>query len=234
MAGRGSRFLKEGEITPKPFIQVGGKPLFWWALQSINNIKYTKLIVVSLKVHDKKFNIINEFIKYGYTNVEYIFLDETTEGQLCTVLAARHFINNKEDILIINSDTYVISNIGKDIENRSNKCDGIISVYNAPGEQWSFARTDQFGKVIEVAEKNKISNNASTGLYYFSNGISFLEFADRLILNKLKTKGEYYIMPLYQEYIDKGHEINISRASEMWDLGTPPNLDDFNKLYLNG
>ena len=54
-----------------------------------------------------------------------------------------------------------------------------------PGEQWSFARADQSGKVIEVAEKKRISNNVSTGLYYFSSGYEFLNTADEIIKSKI-------------------------------------------------
>jgi UDP-N-acetylglucosamine diphosphorylase / glucose-1-phosphate thymidylyltransferase / UDP-N-acetylgalactosamine diphosphorylase / glucosamine-1-phosphate N-acetyltransferase / galactosamine-1-phosphate N-acetyltransferase len=234
MAGSGSRFKKKGESIPKPLIQTGGKPLFWWALQSIKNIKYSELIIIALDTHDKTYNLKRVFNKLGYKNVTFVFLDDVTEGQLCTVLAAKNIINNEEDILITNSDTFVISEIGKDIENKSEKCHGIISVANVVGDQWSFARTDQNGKVIEVAEKNRISNNASTGIYYFSEGIRFVEFAEKIIANKQKTKGEYYIMPLYQKYIDNGLKINISKATKMWDLGTPDNLSKFTKIYLNG
>ncbi|MDP9412820.1 MAG: hypothetical protein M3Q08_01745 [Pseudomonadota bacterium] len=31
MAGRGSRFAREGILQPKPLVDLGGKPFFWWA-----------------------------------------------------------------------------------------------------------------------------------------------------------------------------------------------------------
>ncbi|MBC8386766.1 MAG: glycosyltransferase family 2 protein [Actinobacteria bacterium] len=234
MAGRGSRFSKEGVVTPKPLIKVHGKPMIWWALQSLIGITYSKLIVVALLEHEKKYGIRDIFSKMGYHDVEYVFLNDVTEGQLCTVLTARHLINDEGDILITSSDTYVISNLGKDIVRKPDRCYGIISVANMPGEQWSFARTDYGDKVIEVAEKIRISDNASTGLYYFSNGVKFLEVADDLIAEGCKTKGEYYVIPVYQRFIDRGWNVHISKAKEMWDLGTPENLDYFEKMTSGG
>ena len=35
MAGRGSRFFDDGFISPKPLIEINGKPFFYWAARSI-------------------------------------------------------------------------------------------------------------------------------------------------------------------------------------------------------
>ena len=46
-----------------------------------------------------------------------------------------------------------------------------------------------------------------------------------------KTKGEFYVIPVYQEYIDKGHFISTNIADEMWDLGTPESISFFENNY---
>ncbi|HSX29838.1 MAG TPA: hypothetical protein VLE73_04750 [Candidatus Saccharimonadales bacterium] len=42
MAGAGSRFAKAGFTTPKPLIQVDGKPMFMKALSALEPIKANK------------------------------------------------------------------------------------------------------------------------------------------------------------------------------------------------
>jgi len=232
MAGRGSRFSNYGIDTPKPLINIKGKPMVWWALQSLKGITYSKLIVVALAKHERKYGLIDVFRKMGFRDFEYVLLNEFTEGQLCTVLSAKDYINDDEEILITSSDTYVLSDLGKDIKKKSVECRGIISVANVPGEQWSFARTDQNGKVIEVAEKKKISNNVSTGIYYFSRGNEFLDTANEIIKSRRKTKGEYYIIPVFQDYINKGRDVRLSQAKQMWDMGTPEAKINF-ELFLD-
>ena len=37
MAGRGSRFAGV-EALPKPLIELGGKPFFWWAVESVKRL----------------------------------------------------------------------------------------------------------------------------------------------------------------------------------------------------
>ena len=227
MAGKGSRFTKTGIKSPKPLIDVMGKPMVWWSLHSLKDINYSKIVVIALEEHESNYKLTNIFKNMGYSNIHYVFLDKVTEGQLCTVLAARHHIDTDEDILVISSDTYILSNLGKEIRDKSGKCHGIISVANMPGEQWSFASIDDNDKVIEVAEKKRISNNASTGLYYFNNGKEFIKTSDEIISCGEKTKGEYFIIPVYQKYIDKGREVHISKAQVMWDMGNPTALSGF-------
>ncbi|NQU80486.1 MAG: hypothetical protein HQ543_03085, partial [Bacteroidetes bacterium] len=55
-------------------------------------------------------------------------------------------------------------------------------------------------------------------------GKLFVSEAEQMVINKEKTKGEYYIMLLYQKYIKKGHKILISIAEQMTDMGTPESL----------
>lgn len=227
IAGRGSRFGEQGLTTPKPLIQVAGQPMVAWGLKSVENIPSPNLIFIALKEHEQAFgitNILNEITK-GLAKI--FLLDDVTEGQVSTVLAARSIIDNEQDLLIISPDTYVVSNIEHDICNRTHDCAGIISVANLPGNRWSFARPDENGRVIEVAEKSRISNHAGTGLYYFSKGCQFVEFADRMIKNQEKTRGEYYVMPLYKKFIEAGLQIILSQAAQVWDMGNPKALKEF-------
>jgi UDP-N-acetylglucosamine diphosphorylase / glucose-1-phosphate thymidylyltransferase / UDP-N-acetylgalactosamine diphosphorylase / glucosamine-1-phosphate N-acetyltransferase / galactosamine-1-phosphate N-acetyltransferase len=224
MAGRGSRLANTAGTTPKPLISVLGRPMVSWALKSIENVLYNQIIFVALKEHDEKFQVKKVLTLAMNRPFELLLLDGITEGQLCTVLEAKSHINTDEDLLIISSDTYVISEIGKHIAQRGSDCSGLISVASLPGNQWSFAQTDENGKVIRVAEKERISDFASTGLYYFSNGRIFVERAEEVISTGERTRNEFYVMPLYQKYIDRGEVIGISPAKHTFDMGSPEAL----------
>jgi len=144
-------------------------------------------------------------------------------------LAAKEWIDTEEDLLIMGSDTIVKSNMYRDIVQKIPICQGIISVAYMPGDRWSFALTDTQGKVLRVAEKQRISSYAGTGMYHFTNGRHFVRHSEQMIRNNETTRGEYYVMPLYQRMIDNGEYITISKATALWDMGTP---DALNK-YLN-
>jgi NDP-sugar pyrophosphorylase family protein len=226
MAGRGRRFANSSYSRPKPLIDVLGKPMFIWAIESLNGMDFSEIIFIALKEHEIQFGLselMNKFVKVPF---QLVLIGEVTEGQLCTVLAAKPLIHTSESLLIIASDTLIEGDMLADLA-KGEDIDGIISVMYLPGEQWSFAKVDSDGKVIEVAEKTRISDWASTGMYYFKSGANFVQEAERLINRNERTRGEFYIMPLYQKLIDSGLNIRISKAENMWDMGTPEALAQF-------
>lgn len=229
MAGRGSRFANEGYDIPKPLIPIAGKPMLLHALQSIIHIPRIRLIFIALQEHEKQYKLNDLLKKEIKCHFELVLLEDVTEGQLCTVMAAESYFMQNEDLLIAPSDTYIRSNLDADIQNLHPDCKGIISVANLPGERWSFAATDQDGWVIKVAEKERISDFASTGYYYFSDASYFVEEARKLIDLKEKTRREYFVIPVYQKMIDQGAKISLSHVQDVWDMGTPQAKADYEK-----
>lgn len=230
MAGRGSRYASVGYSTPKPLIEVDGKPMLYHAFRSVQHVACEKVIFIALREHEEKYGVQRIIAEQVTPDFELILLDEVTEGQLCTVLAASSYFRPGQALLIAASDSYIESDIDADI--RRSRAEGIISVADLPGEQWSFARTNEKGEVVEVAEKKRISDHASTGIYYFRDSKRFEQEARAIIDNKETTKGEYYIMPLYNKLIARGASIELSHARAMWDMGTPEAKQKF-EAYLN-
>lgn len=223
MAGRGRRFADRGYETPKPLIEVAGKPMFSWALQSLEGLSINRLVVVALEEHEAQFNLSALFREHWKekTPLKFVFLPDVTEGQLCTVIAAESFFQDDQSLIIAASDTLVKGRLAEDISRQPENSAGLISVASLPGGRWSFARTDAKGKVVEVAEKVRISDHASTGIYFFNNANQFRKYARQILDQQEKTRGEYYVIPVYQKMIDAGLWVGISPASEMWDMGTP-------------
>lgn len=235
MAGRGTRFSKEGYETPKPFIEINGKPMFAWALKSLSGLPVQKLIIVALAEHVAKFNL-KELLK-EYWQGEYIIheIDEVTEGQLCTVLSARHILNIDDDLLILSADTLVVSDLKERIVEFKHSSSGIISIMeSAEGDNWSFVKLNAEKIAVEVAEKSRISDNISTGLYYFSKVAEFLFYADKVIDSNMRVKGEFYIIPTYQMMIDDKRVIRVAQSIQMWDMGTPEAKRKFEQALKAG
>lgn len=231
MAGRGSRFADHGFADPKPLIAVAGKPMISWALKSLEGMEYSDIIFVALEEHEENWGVTEVLRKMVGPKAEVILLPEVTQGQLCTVMAARDHLN-EEGLLIASSDTYIESDLGEAIRHRPRDCRGIISVANMPGDRWSFAKVNETGQVTEVAEKTRISNHASTGLYYFANGHEFTQAANEIIGNEEKTRGEYYVIPVYAKFIQHGLQVEINQAREMWDMGTPEAKQTFERHLM--
>ncbi len=232
MAGRGSRFADIGIATPKPLIDVRGRPMYSWAMDSLPLELVEKVVFVCLREHLEQCNLQADIeTRYAKLDPVILCIDDVTEGQACTVLVARDYIDNDEPLVIYNADTYCRTSLAQTLPALQEKADGVLSVFKAPGDKWSFARTNEEGRVVETAEKNRISEWACTGLYHFSRGADFVRHADAMIADQQRTNREFYVAPLYNRLIADGADIQIDEALEVWVLGTPADLNHFNRHY---
>lgn len=228
MAGHGSRFAKVGVDVPKPLIDVRGRPMYAWAMDSLPLDLATRVIFICLAEHLEDRALERDIrARYGHLNPEIIALPRVTQGQACTVLAARGLIDDATPLAIYNADTYCRTHLAQTLPALPADVDGVLSVFEAPGDKWSFARVDAGGRVVETAEKRRISPWATTGLYWFRRGHDFVRHADAMILDSDRTGGEYYVAPVYNRLIAEGRHIRIDVADEVWVLGTPEDLAHF-------
>jgi dTDP-glucose pyrophosphorylase len=161
-------------------------------------------------------------------NCNIVQIEVVTEGAACTTLLAKDFINNENPLIIANSDQYVewnpIDFYYKMIETKS---DGGILTFKSTHPKWSFVKLDENDNVIEVAEKKPISDIATVGIYYFTRGSEYVKYAEQMIANEIRVNNEFYVAPVYNEYIKDKKRIKTFNIQKMWGLGTPEDLNLF-------
>ena len=243
MAGRGSRFQKEGYSFPKPLIDVRGKAMIEVVTKNLRPSVDHRFIFIAQKEHCEKYDVYNILKNATDNQFELIQIDGITEGAVCTVLTAAQHIDNDDDLLIANPDQYIVGGIDDFIENarKSNDSDkkekdGLIMTFESSHPKWSFARTDETGKVLETAEKRPISPHATVGLYYFRKGSDFVKGAQSMIMKDIRSNNEFYVCPVYNELIldDKNLYIHEIDLKTMHGLGTPEDLNLFLSKVDNG
>ena len=92
-------------------------------------------------------------------------------------------------------------------------------------------KLDKHGFISQVAEKNPISNHATTGIYYWQNGYDYVKYAEQMIERDIRINGEYYVCPVYNEAIQDGKKFKILDCKRMWGTGTPEDLNYFLANY---
>lgn len=225
IAGAGLRFSQAGFQAPKMLIEAAKRPLLYWALDSLKPyVSLDDAIFVCLKEHIEQ-HPLERVIRTYCPNARIIALDHITAGQAQTVLAARSLMHAEEPLLIYNCDTYM--NIGRDLFRSIKAIDGIIPVFQSQDPCFSYALTDDNGRVLQVAEKTVVSNHATTGLYHFSASRDFCEAAEEAFDKQQIINGEYYVAPLYNLLIQKGYKIHIAHVETCVPLGTPAQLQAF-------
>ena len=225
MAGAGSRFAAAGYTFPKPLIEVNGKPMIQVVTENLNVEAH--FIYIVQKEHYDKYNL-KQLLNLISPGCDIVQVDSLTEGAACTTLLAKELINNDEPLLMANSDQYV--------EWNSNEClyaftadgvDGGIVTFRATHPKWSFAKLGDDGFVTEVAEKNPISDIATVGIYYWKKGSDYVKYAEQMIEKNIRTNGEFYVCPVFNEAIGDGKKIRVKDVPKMWGIGTPEDLNYF-------
>jgi len=230
MAGHGHRFAREGFARPKPLIDVDGQPMYSIATRSLPLDLATRLVFVCLQEHLDRFELGTDIeSRFADHPVTVCAVPDVTAGQLCTVLAAREALDPTCGLAIFNADTAVESaSLGPSLrrsERGEDDVDGLIGVFRAAGDHWSFAQVDADGRVIRTAEKVRISDLATTGLYYFASTERFLACASRAVEADRTSGGEFYVAPLYNDYIADGATVRVVEAEHVWPMGTPSELE---------
>ena len=210
MAGRGSRFANAGYKDPKPLIDVAGAPMIMRVTRNLKPKCAHRFIYICQKSHLEQYPLEEELRKEEQDCI-IIPIDHITEGAACTVLLAKKYINNQDQLMIANSDQYVDIDINDYLAGLA-QFDGLIMTMPANDPKWSFIKYDENKLVTLVREKEVISNEATVGIYNYLHGSDFVYYAEKMIESGKKI-AFYDIGP------------------KMHGLGTPEDLTLFLKTF---
>jgi HAD superfamily hydrolase (TIGR01509 family) len=229
MAGNGSRFQAAGYTFPKPLIEVNGKPMIQLVVENLN-IDANYIFIVQ-QSHREQYNL-DTLLNLIAPNCKIISVNSVTEGAACTTLLAKDLINNENSLLIANSDQYVEWNSSEFLyKMQEQNLDGGILSFNSIHPKWSYVKIDENGFVTQVAEKNPISNIATVGIYYWKHGSDYVKSAEQMIDKNIRTNGEFYVCPTFNEAILNNKKIKTFNIEKMWGIGTPEDLNFFLENY---
>lgn len=231
MSGAGTSFIQAGYTFPKPLIDINGKPMVQLVIENLTPKSEHNFIFLYKKEYDK-YSLQQIFNNTTKGNFIAIPLIAPTQGALCSVLNAVDYINNDQELIVANADQVIDVSLDDFIKfARSSKADGAIMTFNSHHPRWSYARVDKDGKVLEVAEKKVISDQATVGIYYFKKGLEFVKAAFSMIEKNIRFNDDFYVCPTFNEMILTGKKIVTweIKQSQMHGLGTPEDLNRYLK-----
>lgn len=237
IAGRGSRFRDVGYTLPKPLIPVHGKPMVEVVVHNLAPKREHRFIFIVLAEHLKDSGI-EAVLKRVAPGCAIVPVSTVTEGQACSVLLAREFIDTGDALMTANCDQWVDIDINDYLGAMDRAdADGIIMTMKASDPKWSFAKVGADGFVVQTAEKVPISDDATVGVYNFRRGADFVRGADEMIRKNLRVNNEFYVCPVYNQLIAEKQRIAIynvgSEANGMYGMGIPKDLDLFLSLEVS-
>ena len=223
MAGSGTRTSDQYE-SPKPLILLDDRPLFSWALAGLPLDLASEIRVVTNKRVAKNPDFDKLMKKFMPTELKISVevLEKPTSGQAETVLLGTTDLNRENGILIFNCDTFISDDFPRDFE----KWDGLLGTFKSSNPGMSYVETVG-NRVIRTAEKQVISDKASTGLYYFGSR----ELFESAFLRTEHQK-ESYVAPMFNSMISDGLEIGYFGTEIVHPLGTSDEINVFSQSTI--
>ena len=235
LGGLGSRFQKEGYTRPKPFVQVMGKPMILWVLDSLKLRPQDELVIVyNPDFLSRKYWPI---VTATYPRLRFVELPGPTRGAAETVMIGLRGINatlRAQPVMLVDGDAFYDQDIVSMYREVASKgANGVFYFEDTqPKPMYSYIVFDPSSRRIsQVKEKVKISDNANTGCYCFANGQELRAECEAL-LDAKKTQlsqdsvGEYYTSGVIASMLEKGkpfYALCVPPAS-MHVTGTPAQL----------
>jgi len=231
MAGRGSRFRDAGYAQPKYEIEAHGRSLFDWSMLSLQNFLTpdSRVVFICLRENQSRDYVLQRCAVLGITDAHVVEVDEVTDGQATSAYLARGVWHAERPLLIYNIDTFVQPRalLPQDIRPGA---DGWVPCFQAAGDHWSFVRMGSDGWAEDLAEKQRISEFASIGLYWFAQAQRYALAYERFFADPANlVRGERYVAPLYRQLIAEGGQVCMSDLplQDVHVLGTPAELQQF-------
>jgi len=249
LGGLGNRYKKENYINPKALITTNNKCIIYWLL---DNIKISNNYTILIPYNEKEYESLDLETKLQtrYPNIKFKFfpLKNNTRGAVETIsICLQKFSMEKiiypilgpskaleeQDgpVICIDSDNFYLQNIIEEW-NEENKIFVFEDIQKNP--IFSYVKKDADNNLLEIIEKEKISNLACCGAYGFSSIYSLHKYCLKIINNQIYQKDEFYTSGLVQLMLKDNIQFKVSTIlnKNYFTLGVPENLRKFETVFL--
>ena len=249
IGGNGIRFKEKGYKKPKALIKIRNKEIIFHLLDNLNIENNISYIYIPYNYEYVKYNF-EKLIQERYPNYKFKFLvlKNQTRGAAETIYIAlknifsqdiRYPISIEEmkctfdkPILCIDSDNFYETDIIK-MWNGNNS----IFTFHSKTKDAKFSYIDmdkESGKITNIIEKKKISDNACCGAYGFDSYYTLMDYCKQILDNNIMQKNEFYTSGVIKDMInDKIVFINKNIENKYYfSLGTPEQIKIFEHSFL--
>jgi dTDP-glucose pyrophosphorylase len=231
MAGRGSRFLVQGETRPKPLIELCGHPLFYWAAESVlRAARVREKIFVVLDEHVAKFCIDERILAY-YPDARIIAIPAPTSGAAESAAIGIEALEQAGPIAINDCDhAFTVRGLGALIERDSA---GALVGFASTNPAYSFVKLadDDHGSVCSTVEKQCAGPFAIAGCYLFRDQETFVKALTSYRITC--PYPELFLSGLYNLLCQEGEKVRFLPLDRHFSFGTPEEFAQASSLGLH-
>jgi hypothetical protein len=238
MAGNSRRFFEAGYTRPKYELLLQGESLFSHSVRSFSHYFASERFVFVCRADlDAERFVRDECERMGVAQAQVVCLSGPTRGQAETVLLGMEQCGyaDAQSLVIFNIDTV---RQGWRFPRECDFADGYLEVFRGEGTHWSFVEpaAPYSRRVARTAEKERISDLCSTGLYHFARCADFAH-ACRDAIASFETYrarwSELYVAPLYNRLIEDGKVVAYD-CVDIASVGFSGTPDEYRALMAAG
>lgn len=235
MAGHSRRFKDAGYNTPKPFINIDGKPMIERVCRMFSPTD--QFIFVCNKEHliNTDYRLILQTVTPNYRIVE---IAPHEYGPIYSVLQAQEYIKDEGSPFIISYSDFTMHWNYRQFLLKAALYDGAIAVFRGfhPASfgdtYFAYIKTNKDLEMLELREKqsftdDRVNEFASTGVYYIESWKVFKHYAEKLLKSKLDRFSEYYCSLIFNPMVQDGKRVCLFEADKFICWGTPGDLDEY-------
>lgn len=235
MSGQGSRFLAAGYQTPKPLIEVEGRPIIAHVLDMFPGVE--EVVFVCNEEH-----LANTKMREILTSLRpdsIIISAPPKQGPVYAVMQAFDHINDSEDVMVSYCDFTQVWDF-EDFKNKIKQANmaGAVPAYTGfhphllRRNLYAGIVADEFGRMQKIQEKHCFTDDPedchhSSGAYYFASGAILKHYFNALIEARETLNGEYYVSMVYPRMLEDSREILVPEATKFMQWGTPEDLEEY-------
>jgi NDP-sugar pyrophosphorylase family protein len=235
MSGFGERFRRAGYTSPKPLIEVEGKPIIAHVLDLFPGEE--DVTFICNREHIESTNMEEILCHYCPTGT-IITIEPHKKGPIYAVSQAFEALKDNEPVIVNYCDFSCYWNYGH-FKQWVQDCgaDGSVPAYRGfhphslGSTNYAFMRVEN-GWMREIQEKKPFTNNkleefASSGTYYFSRGRHVKRFFAEIMANDQSVNGEYYCSVAYNLMVQAGLSVSVYELQHFMQWGTPEDLTEY-------
>lgn len=238
MSGFGERFRSAGYTTPKPLIEVEGKPIIAHVIDMFPG--ETDFIFICNQEHlsNSDYRMEEVLLKYCPTG-RIVGIPPHKLGPIHAVQQVEHLIDSDRPVVVNYCDftCYWDWHNFKDFVVKSN-CIGSIPAYKGfhphtlGSTNYAYMRESN-GWIQDIQEKQPYTNKrmeefASSGTYYFASGKIMSEAFLMTMEQGLNVGGEHYVSLAYKPLLEAKQPVAVYPLQHFMQWGTPEDVAEYN------
>lgn len=178
-------------------------------------------------------------IRKWYKDASFFSVEGLTEGQACTCLIAKEFIDMDDELLIAACDNGIEYDMDgfNDIKRDS---DLVVFTYRhdkrveEDPDAFGWVRADSSNRITGVSVKRHISDtpwndHAIVGTFWFRKGRMFVNAAEEMMREDDRVNNEFYVDETVKHVIEAGLCARAFEVRKFLNYGTPQDYEHYLK-----